>query len=801
MFESLGPRLRIFSGLLVALALCLALIGSAHAEMPNLSDPPPDQVVVKPKPGISIDTILARYNAIQLDFLSETNIYFLKLPAGQTANQILPTLSTDPDLFYAEPNYYNEGSPGGGYLMFGGHTSPVAEYLMFGGHGEPTSTPPAGSSQWAWSKIGLPDAQKIARGQGIIVAVLDTGLAPDHPLLNSSITAGYDFVGMSNDIYDRGNGLDDSRNGQADEFVGHGTHVSGIIVTEAPGVQIMPIRVLNSDGVGTYWEVAAGIRYAVDHGAKVINMSLSAPRLTPSLVEALDYAASHGVIVVAAAGTGPGPNYPAAYSNPLAVIGVGASDQNDGIPWFSGGQALDTDVYAPGVDIYSAYPYNGYGLGSGTSMAAPIVSAEAALLRSRYPAWTSLQVTQRILSRTNPVPGRSQGRVNLSDALTTGLAAEYSVGDFGSPNDNSLKPQIRLVNHTPEDIPLSELKIRYWYTIDSDQGQSFHCDHASIQTGCGGPIGTFVRLPDSSINRTAASDTYLEVGFSGSSGNLAGGGLVDLYVRVNKWDWSDYVETNDSSYNGTITVPTAWDHISVYRNGTLVWGLEPSGGPVGASPTAPASTATRTATVAAATSTRTATQPPAATFTRTRTPTRTPTAVNTATRTSTPAAPPATATRTPAPSTTVKAQYLPGNTATSYQAIAPKLLLFNTGSSSIPLQEIKVRYWFTREGTAGQSYWCDYATIGCANISAQFVALPSARPGANYYLELSFGSGAGNLAPGANTGQIHSRFSKNDWSYYTQTDDYSFNSSITQFSDWNRVTVYRNGALVWGIEP
>src|SRR5258706_16084593 len=115
--------------------------------------------------------------------------------------------------------------------------------------------------------------------------------------------------------------MDDDGNGTADEFVGHGTHVSGIIVTEAPGVQIMPIRVLNSDGVGTYWEVAAGIRYAVDHGAKIINMSLSAPRLTPSLSDALNYAVVHGAIVVAAAGPRPGPNYPAGFPGPLALAG------------------------------------------------------------------------------------------------------------------------------------------------------------------------------------------------------------------------------------------------------------------------------------------------------------------------------------------------------------------------------------------------------------------------------------------------------------------------------------------------
>ena len=111
----------------------------------------------------------------------------------------------------------------------------------------------------------------------------------------------------------------------------------------------MPIRVLNSEGMGTYWEVAAGIKYAVDHGADIINMSLSAPRLTPSLKDALDYASSHGVIVVAAAGTGAGPNYPAAYSNP-SLVGVGSTDINDAIAWFSGSTSatMAMDFHAAG---------------------------------------------------------------------------------------------------------------------------------------------------------------------------------------------------------------------------------------------------------------------------------------------------------------------------------------------------------------------------------------------------------------------------------------------------------------------
>jgi cellulose 1,4-beta-cellobiosidase len=152
------------------------------------------------------------------------------------------------------------------------------------------------------------------------------------------------------------------------------------------------------------------------------------------------------------------------------------------------------------------------------------------------------------------------------------------------------------------------------------------------------------------------------------------------------------------------------------------------------------------------------------------------------------------------PTCTIELQYMTTTTADMTQDIRPHFEIDNSGPSSQSLTELTVRYYFTADGSQQQTYVCDYAQIGCDLIQGSFVAISPATTNADHYLELSFTGGT--IPAGGDTGEIQVRFHDSNYQgMFTQTNDYSFGATATQYADWNRVTVYREGTLVWGVEP
>lgn len=229
---------------------------------------------------------------------------------------------------------------------------------------------------WGPARLGVPSLWQAATGDGVLVAVVDTGVDAAHPALGHAVQPGLDLV-------------DADGTGAADPH-GHGTHVAGIIAAAgqtavglAPAARILPIRVLNAQGSGYSSTLARGIIAAADAGAQVINVSVGGPA-NPVLAAAVTYAASRGALVVAAGGNsrsgGSTPSFPAAYPEALAVAATTLGDLS--APYSTIGSYID--VSAPGSGIVSTVPGGGYAAMSGTSMAAPAVSASAALVLSRH---------------------------------------------------------------------------------------------------------------------------------------------------------------------------------------------------------------------------------------------------------------------------------------------------------------------------------------------------------------------------------------------------------------------------------
>ena len=379
----------------------------------------PDQLIVKLRLGVllsaatdgklisnqpSINQLLSAYQVLDFEspYSSLTSsklpkklfgiprVYLLHLQPGSDVEEAVNAFSSDPNVEYAEPNYRIS----------------INDFETLPLTGTVTPNDPLYPQQWYLPQIRADLAWGVTQGNAdIVVAVLDTGVNYNHEDLVGRVLLGHDFINNDEDP------MDDN---------GHGTKMTGIIASNTNnniGVAglswqspVLAVKVLDASGEGSYWTLADAIVYAANAGADIINISAGGENWHELATQAIDYAYSLGVTMIASAGNS-GDNryhYPAALDHVLAVAAVDSSDQRASFSTY----AAWVDISAPGVNIQSTSLDGGYGLTSGTSPAAAVVSGAAALVKGLHPDWTPDQVMSQLACTVVEIGSQNPGYEN-----------------------------------------------------------------------------------------------------------------------------------------------------------------------------------------------------------------------------------------------------------------------------------------------------------------------------------------------------------------------------------------------------
>ncbi|MBX3001442.1 MAG: S8 family serine peptidase [Caldilineaceae bacterium] len=358
-----------------------------------------NEVIVRIKEGVTIETVAQRHNLSVIHRLLQSTQIYLLSSSHEDDETLFAQLKHDDDILWAELNYIGSVPMADPYQIWKWGGTDPQEY----------------ENQIAFDQIALRPVQPFYKGDGVIVAILDTGISLTHPLFRGRLGLGYDWVDDDDDASEEGDGL----------AWGHGTHVAGIIAQIAPNSTILPVRVLDANGRGDIFIVAYAIEWAVAQGADVINLSLGTEYDSEVLRKTIRDAAAAGVIIVAAAGNAGGYTiqYPAAYRETLAVTAVDEMNHKADFANYNDW----VDIAAPGVGITSAITGpegDGYASWSGTSMATPFVSGVAALSRAKDRDASTVAIHQRLIENAvdinflNPdFQGRVGSLLNATDVL------------------------------------------------------------------------------------------------------------------------------------------------------------------------------------------------------------------------------------------------------------------------------------------------------------------------------------------------------------------------------------------------
>lgn len=413
------------------------------------------RILIKYRPGATELSLPAKAEEFDLQpaDISCASVHVYRVRPG-TELEAAAVLARDPSVEYAEPDYL---------IFAAGSIADSAAYTQTAlNSGRPRDksrslspseweadapNDPLFDKQWALSQIEAEGAWKIAGGNDVTIAVIDSGTDLDHPEFIGRIVAGHDFVNADD---------------EPDDDYGHGTQVAGVAAAAANNdlgiaglawdAKIMPVKVLDNRGRGMSSNLTCALYWVADKGAHVVNISIISFGPSLGMQSAINYAVEENVLVFAAAGNlfedGNPLTYPAAHEG---VVAVAASDKDDGHAWFSSAGSF-VDIAAPGVSIYSPFPpsHEEYRSVYGTSLAAPHGAGLAALILSVAPSLQPQEVEEIIQESAADLgeAGRDDkfghGRVNAQAAMLLTLS---------SLPEQIFVPSAQFPSPTPTDTP------------------------------------------------------------------------------------------------------------------------------------------------------------------------------------------------------------------------------------------------------------------------------------------------------------------------------------------------------------
>jgi len=520
------------------------------------------EVLIRYRPGKVTRAITAQSRAASTlagarvtRSIEQIRTHRVRLPHGVSVAEAVARYSKDPNVEYAGPNHIISIciEPNDEYF----HDEWIGYYWQWGLYSD--LNPEAG--------IDAPDAWDITTGSAsIVIAVVDTGVDNDHEDLIGKLVPGYNCITGQNPTVTQ----DDH---------GHGTFTAGVAAANTNnmrgvagvswGAKIMPIKALDATGYGLESDAAAGIIWAADNGAHIINMSMGGYDDVPSEKAAIEYAYGKGCVLVGASGNdGLGTAfYPASYEQ---VIAVGASNEAmqrcSEADWLVGGSNYGAylDVVAPGNNIQSTWwDYEGgtYQISSGTSAAAPFVAGIAALVLTVHPTWTPDQVASQIKLTAKDIESSGwdmytgYGIASAYRALTVQPATPIALGNIASiPDSTQVRVTGAVVTSGTNEIPgriyveQADRSCAIACTVSSGVGQFVEGDIVEVSGSLGNVHGERA-IRSAMISKTASGDPLRPLGIRNA---WVGGGPLGYRGGV----------TNGSALNNLSLLVTTWGEVT-----------------------------------------------------------------------------------------------------------------------------------------------------------------------------------------------------------------------------------------------